>query len=70
MLEKNCCSFAAMLFATPVPSVTLTILNEMLYMSTIVKHRRSFEKLIFGNIKLKQSTLSFTPSVNIIGFVV
>ena len=53
MLEKNCCSFAAVLFATPVPGVILTISSEMFYMSTIIKHRRLFIKFNSGIIKLK-----------------
>ena len=53
MLEKNCCSFAAVLFATVTPGVTLTISSKMFYISTVVKHRRLFEKFISGNIVLK-----------------
>ena len=33
MLEENCSSFAAMFFVPPLPTVTLTILSEMFYIS-------------------------------------
>ena len=53
MLERSCCSCAAVLFAAAAPGLTVTISSEMFYMSTIVKDRRLFEKFISGNIVLK-----------------